>query len=58
MMKLIWFGGTMVRIHIGGVILVLDPAGIDGAELVSGADIVVSDCGAALLPVDTAVWRL
>ena len=40
-MKLTWFGGTTLRIHIGGSILVLDPAAIGGveqAELVSGAD--------------------
>jgi hypothetical protein len=41
-MKLTWFGGTTLRIHIGGRILVCDPdgapAGIDRAELVSGAD--------------------
>lgn len=40
-MKLTWFGGTTVRIHIGGSILVCDPAGIGGVdpdELVSGAD--------------------
>lgn len=40
-MKLTWFGGTTLRIHIGGRILVADPAGISGVdaeELVSGAD--------------------
>jgi hypothetical protein len=60
-MKLTWFGGTTVRIHIGGAILVIDPAGapagIDGTELVSGADVVVDAFGAGLEPVDTAVWR-
>lgn len=60
-MKLTWFGGTTVRIHIGGVILVLDAAGapgdIDAAELVSGADIVVGDFGAELPIVDIAAWR-
>ena len=60
-MKLTWFGGTCVRIHIGGVILVLDPdaapAGIDPAELVSGADIVVDDFGIALPAVTLADWR-
>jgi hypothetical protein len=40
-MKLTWFGGTTLRIHIGGRILVVEPAGISGvdeAELASGAD--------------------
>lgn len=41
-MKLTWFGGTTLRIYIGGRILVCDPAGapagIDSSELVSGAD--------------------
>ncbi|MEO8685228.1 MAG: hypothetical protein ABI414_10360 [Devosia sp.] len=45
-MKLTWFGGTTMRIHIGGKMLVIDaegaPAGIDRTELVSGADIVLS----------------
>lgn len=41
-MKLTWFGGTTLRIHTGGRILVCDPggapAGTDPAELVAGAD--------------------
>ncbi|WP_421760031.1 hypothetical protein [Devosia sp.] len=40
-MKLTWFGGTTLRIYIGGSILVSDPAGISGVateELVGGAD--------------------
>ena len=60
-MKLTWFGGTTVRIHIGGAILVVDtggaPAGIDKAELVSGADVVVDAFGAGLPVVDVATWR-
>lgn len=60
-MKLTWFGGTTVRIHIGGAILVVDapgaPAGIDTAELVSGADVVLETLGAGLPAVDTAKWR-
>jgi hypothetical protein len=43
-MKLTWFGGKTLRIHIGGQILVFDadeaPSGIDRAELVSSADLV------------------
>ncbi|WP_127753174.1 hypothetical protein [Devosia sp. 1566] len=62
-MKLTWFGGTTLRIHIGGLILVADagvaPAGIDAAELVSGADRVfglaaAEDC---LPQVDLALWK-
>tara|TARA_R110002124_G_scaffold63350_25_gene173272 strand:- start:3813 stop:4346 length:534 start_codon:yes stop_codon:yes gene_type:complete len=60
-MKLTWFGGTTVRIYIGGKIVVLDaaaaPAGIDAAELVAGADVAVSDFGAGLASLDTATWR-
>jgi hypothetical protein len=41
-MKLTWFGGTTLRIHIGRKILVCDaagaPPGIDPSELMSGAD--------------------
>lgn len=44
-MKLTWFGGTTLRIHIGGKIVVLDAEGaaegIDQAELLSGSDQVV-----------------
>lgn len=36
-MKLTWFGGTTLRIHIGGEILVADPPA-GGGEIVSGAD--------------------
>lgn len=57
-MKLTWFGGTTLRIHIGGRILVADPAGISGVdadELVSGADQVFDLNG--LPPVHTAGWQ-
>jgi hypothetical protein len=57
-MKLTWFGGTTLRVHMGGRILVFDPAGINGvdeAELVSGADRVVRRD--ELLPsVDALQW--
>ena len=60
-MKLTWFGGTTVRIHIGGAILVVDaagaPAGIDTAELVSGANAVIAEFGAELPVVDMAQWK-
>lgn len=65
-MKLTWFGGSTIRIHIGGSILVIDPetapegidpAEIDPAELVSGADRIVSGFGRELPFVDLGVWR-
>lgn len=60
-MKLTWFGGTTIRIHIGGAILVVDaegaPAGIDPVELVSGADIVIADFGAGRPAIDPALWK-
>ncbi|HEV7345376.1 MAG TPA: hypothetical protein VGN60_07070 [Devosia sp.] len=59
-MKLTWFGGTTMRLHIGGQILVLDPdgapGGIDAAELVSGADRVIAGQGADLPAVELARW--
>ena len=58
-MKLTWFGGTTVRVHIGGVILVVRPDGapaaMDRPELLSGADQVLS--GGELPKVDLAKWR-
>jgi len=58
-MKLIWFSGSTIRIHIGGRILVADPVGISGVdreELVSGADLVffIDEAGEA---VDPALWQ-
>ncbi|WP_108398920.1 hypothetical protein [Devosia submarina] len=58
-MKLTWFGGTTVRVHMGGMILVVKPndapAGLDRAELLSGADRVLD---ADELPLaDLATWR-
>ncbi len=62
-MKLTWFSGTTIRIHIGGQILVADadhaPGFVDRHELVSGADRVFALAGdAANLPLlDPANWR-
>ncbi|KFC72439.1 hypothetical protein FF80_00194 [Devosia sp. LC5] len=60
-MKLTWFGSTTLRIHIGGQILVMDagaaPAGIDAAELVSGADGQFESRGDGLPEVDAARWK-
>lgn len=59
-MKLTWFGGTCLRLHAGGAILVVDPdaapAGIDRGELVAGADRVIEDL-ADLPPADAAAFR-
>ena len=60
-MKLTWFGGTTMRLHIGGAMLVIDadgaPAGIDRVELLSGADrqIALGDPG-GLEAIDPAGW--
>lgn len=58
-MKLTWFDDATFRIHIGGAILVVEPemagAGIDPAELVSGADRVV--CFADLARADSSDWK-
>lgn len=60
-MKLTWFGGTTIRIHIGGAILVLNPDGapdtIDLAELLSGADQVIGGFGADLVVTDGQNWK-
>lgn len=61
-MKLTWFGGTTVRVHIGGAILVVGPEGapadVDPNELVSGADRVIGGFGEGLVAVDPAQWKL
>ena len=60
-MKLTWFAGTTIRIHIGGKILVADadraPGFIDRMELVSGADRVFAMAGTGLPALDPARWR-
>lgn len=58
-MKLTWFGGTTLRIHIGGKVLVVDPVardGVDPDELVSGADVTftLEEAGEA---VDPVLWQ-
>jgi hypothetical protein len=59
-MKLTWFGGTTIRVHIGGAILVVDaaaaPQRFDPTELVSGADHVIEEFGRAL-PELEAGWK-
>lgn len=59
-MKLTWFAGTTIRIHVGGRILVCDPtgagAGVAAEELVSGADVqfALAEAGPA---VDPVLWE-
>jgi hypothetical protein len=58
-MKLTWFGGTAMRVYVGGQILVVDPdaapAGVDRGELLAGADRIVA--GEELPNVDPVSWR-
>ncbi|RUT32931.1 hypothetical protein EMQ25_07305 [Arsenicitalea aurantiaca] len=62
-MKITWFGGTTVRVHLGGMILVVDaagaPTGIDQAELLSGADrsVSLSSPDPSLSVIDPTGWR-
>lgn len=59
-MKLTWFGGTALRVYVGGQIVVVDPdaapASVDRGELLAGADRIVA-AGEALSQVDPATWR-
>jgi hypothetical protein len=62
-MKLTWLGGTAIRLHIGGKVLVADPgtapADIEQSEITSGADRIFSlaDADAEVPVVDPASWR-
>lgn len=60
-MKITWFAGQTVRIHIGGQIVVTEPrsflAGVDGEELLAGADRRIELDNQALAPLDTKNWR-
>jgi hypothetical protein len=59
-MKLTWFGGTTMRIHAGGHIVVTDaehaPAGAEPAEVRSGADVLVSLDDSAIPSSDLSKW--
>lgn len=59
-MKLTWFGGTTLRLHVGGRVIVFDAEGapdwVDRAELVSGADRVVR-LDEAFAAVDGRRWQ-
>lgn len=60
-MKLTWFGETCLRVYIGGRILVIDPEQaaqeINRAELVAGADRVLSLTAGDLQDIDPSRWR-
>jgi hypothetical protein len=61
-MKLTWFGGTTLRVYLGGEIVVVDadgaPDGVDRGEVLAGADRVVALAGDPAVPViDPAQWR-
>jgi hypothetical protein len=61
-MKLTWFGGTTLRVYLGGEIVVVDaeraPAAVDRGELLAGADRVVALAEDPAVPaIDPAAWR-
>lgn len=60
-MKITWFAGMTFRLQIAGRIIVVDPegapAGIDPAELTSGAQTIVSAGEAGIPPFDAKAWR-
>ncbi len=60
-MKLTWFGGTTLRVYLGGQIVVVDAdrasVGVDRAELTAGADRVVSVGDRSIPAIDPATWR-
>jgi hypothetical protein len=61
-MKLTWFGGTTLRVYVGGEIVVVDaagaPAGVERGELVAGADHELLSGDHDSLPrLDPATWR-
>lgn len=59
-MKLTWFGGTALRVYVGGEIVVIDPDaapdGVDREELLAGASGVIA-FGDAIPAIDPAGWR-
>ena len=58
-MKLTWFGGTTLRVYVGGEIVVVDgdqaPDGVDRGELLAGVDRAVR-LGEGVVA-DPATWR-
>lgn len=59
-MKLTWFTQSCFRLHVGGLMIVLDPHAappeIDQQELVSGADEIVTLGDAGLAAFDAGTW--
>lgn len=59
-MRIFWFGGTTVRVHIGGEMLIGDAdgvlVGVDRAELVSGTNREFGLDGYGLRAVDPKTW--
>lgn len=59
-MKITWFGASQFRLHYGGQIVVLNghgaENGADAAEIVSGADRVLSSGDAELHVFDASLW--
>ena len=60
-MKLTWFGGTTLRVYVGGEIVVIDadlaPNAVRRQELISGADHVVA-LGGETPRIDAERWRV
>lgn len=61
-MKLTWFGGTTLRIYVGGEIVVVNadaaPDSVDRGELLAGADRAVRLAADPAVPaIDPASWR-
>jgi len=60
-MKLTWFGGCTLRVHIGGKVLVANAdaplAGVEKLELESGADLSFAFPDERAEVVDLAAWR-
>ena len=61
-MKLTWFGGTALRVYLGGEIVVIDPESaperVVATELLGGAEHVVHLGAASVVPlVDPVRWR-
>jgi hypothetical protein len=59
-MKITWFGGSALRVHIGGKFIVCDPEtaarDVDPTELVSGADVIFKR-NPGLPDADSMTWQ-
>ena len=60
-MKLTWFGGTALRVYLGGEIIVVEPDAapdtVDRSELMAGADRVVGLRDDTVPLIDPSAWR-